>query len=165
MKGSFPSIERVWVYASPRPFTEAEIQKIHQATKAFLTDWADHGVLLQSDYDLLYDRFIILRGKNPQGRVDGCAIDSSIHFMQQLGAELGINLIDRMTFYYLKDGKAHSVSREDLPKLINTSEIDENTLFFNTLVQTKDDYEQKWLIPFKDHWVKRLLPSSVVLGS
>ncbi len=157
MKGSFPSIERIWVYAAPRPLTKEERHMVEAELQRFISDWSDHGVRLQSGYDILYDRFIILSSKNPHGRVDGCAIDTSLNFIKQLGAKLNIDFLDRMTFHYLKDGEVHTVKRPEVANLLAEGEINDETLFFNTLVQTREEYEKSWLMPFKSHWVKRLV--------
>jgi ABC-type uncharacterized transport system substrate-binding protein len=39
--------------------------------------------------------------------------------------------------------------------------IDENSLYFNNLVQTKEELENKWIIPVRDSWIAR----RVVLNS
>ena len=162
--GTFPSTERVWVYAAPRTLTGEELRFIREALEDFVRNWSDHGVNLQSSYDILHDRFLLLFGKNPHGRVDGCAIDTSLNFIKQLGSRLGIDFLDRMSFHYLDNGKVHTVKRAQLPNYLAEGRIKEDTLFFNTLVQTREEYENKWLIPFKDHWVKRLMSSSGIIS-
>ncbi len=157
MKGNFPSIERVWVYAASRRFSEAERLMIQEALEQFTGDWSDHGVRLQSGYDILYDRFIILTGKNPHGRVDGCAIDSSIQFMKQLGEKLDINFLDRMRFYYLEGNQVQSATRPQIVELYEAGKIVDDTLFFNPLVQTREEYDKSWVLPFKKHWLKKML--------
>ena len=44
-----------------------------------------------------------------------------------------------------------------VPYAVENHFIDENTLYFNNLVQTKEELENNWIIPIKDSWLKKNL--------
>ncbi len=153
----FPSVERAWVYAATRELTDEEIAEIRRQMDDFLRSWEDHGVPLRASGDVLHRRFVVLFAKNPNGRVDGCAIDKSVLWMKNLGAQLKVDFFDRMKLFYFKDNRVHMVEKDALNTLYQRGEIDDNTLFFNTVVQTREEFDRQWLLPFKDHWARRFI--------
>jgi hypothetical protein len=39
---------------------------------------------------------------------------------------------------------------------VESKEVNDDTIVFNNLVQTKRDFEAKWQVPYKDSWLKNL---------
>ena len=55
---------------------------------------------------------------------------------------------------FVKD-KVQVIPMNQLQYAFDNYFIDENTLYFNNLVQTKEELENNWIIPLKDSWIAK----------
>jgi hypothetical protein len=148
-------LSKVWIYQSSRLFSSDEVDALRQHVKDFASRWTAHGEPVKADGEVLYDRFIVLMA-DERSFVSGCSIDASVNFIRSLGKEYDTNFFDRWLIAYLKDGEVQQCGKQDLDKLLNTGEIDDETIVFNNLVQTKKDFEEKWQMPYGESWLKAL---------
>lgn len=146
---------RVWVYQSDRPLSEAEVSLIEGAAPAFLDGWATHGKPLKASFQLLHNQFLVLAVDEAAQMASGCSIDSSVSFVKALEKELQLNFMDRSKVAFALEDQVYL---EALPKIKNSIEqgkITAETKTFNTLVSSKQELEENWLLPAKDTWLKR----------
>ena len=87
----------------------------------------------------------------------GCSIDSSVGMIKQIQAELNIDLFDRLTTAYIKDGKIALCKLFQFEDKLKSGELNAGTLVFNNLVDSKEKLLSSWLIPVKESWHKQLL--------
>ena len=59
--------------------------------------------------------------------------------------------------YELWDNMIETCSMQEFQELANSGVINEQTLVFNNLVNTKKEFESNWLIPLGKSWHKRML--------
>ncbi len=148
-----PDASRVWIYQSNRIFSKEEATQIQTRLDAFAEDWVSHNRALRAKAQLLESQFIVLMVDETQVGASGCSIDKSVHFMKRLQGELGVDLFDRMLFAYQKNENEIATADRDLfAKLFTEGAINNETLVFNHLVETKKDLNEKWLIPLKESW-------------
>ena len=154
---NLPDHARIWIYQSNRKFTDEEIVMITQKTAQFLTQWTAHGANLEAGFELKYNRFIVIGLNQENASASGCSIDASVHFVQQLQKELDVDLLDKMnvTFY---NGKyiAHK-TLIDFRKMAKNKSVSKNTVVFNNLVNTKQEYIENWEVPASQSWHSRFL--------
>lgn len=147
---------RVWIYQSNRELNPGELISINNQLRDFCANWISHGNLVLSHFEILYNHFIVLMVDETNDRTCGSAVDASLNFIKELETEFNISLLDRMLFAYLQGEKVHSVSRETFEKSIAEGIINEQTIVFNNLVQTKAEFERNWKIPFGESWHAKL---------
>src|SRR5207237_6096266 len=94
---------RVWIYQADREFTLSEIKLLKEQAEKFVTGWTSHSKLVTADYELRYNRFLILFLDESHVTAGGCSIDSSVHFIQSLEKEFQNKMTDRLKFAY-KEG-------------------------------------------------------------
>jgi hypothetical protein len=155
---------RVWVYQSTTEFTPEQAAAISEKITSFVNQWTAHKMEVTGDGALLYNRFIVLMADETEVGVSGCSVDSSVHFVRQIGAEFGANFFDRWNIAYKKGEAVLSCNRDEFEKLVALGEIKEDTTVFNNLVQTKADFDTKWQILYKDSWLKNLAPADKSFG-
>lgn len=148
---------RLWVYQANKPFPAEAVPEIRSNLQAFARQWVSHNRQLKADADVLHDRFVILMVDESQADASGCSIDSSVRFLKQLQAQYGVDLFDRMYFSYQKEGEVHTISREDFARQYANGVIDDNTLVFDTLVESKAAFDAGWLKPLRESWHARLV--------
>lgn len=164
-ENNLPDNSKVWIYQSSRKFTSAEAEAIGQKIKQFLTGWNAHKVEVSGDGKLLHNYFIVLMADESMVGVSGCSVDSSVHFVKSLGNEYNTNFFDRWNLAYIKDNEVVNCHREEFERLLDLGEINDDTTVFNNLLHTKGDFNTKWLVPYKDSWLKNLRGAHVSFSS
>jgi hypothetical protein len=157
----FSDNSRVWIYQSNRELTAAESADIQQQLNSFTTGWTAHNNQLKAKAEIRYNRFLILVVDESQAGASGCSIDKSVHFMQHLEQQFGINLFDRFNLAYRDGDSVLSAPRAAFEQLIKQNTITGQTIVFNNLVQTLADLQTKWEVPFNDSWHKQLFGSLI----
>jgi hypothetical protein len=148
----FSENSRVWVYQANRELSATEVTQIQQQLDSFTTQWTAHSHQLKARGEIRYNRFIVLIVDETQAGASGCSIDKSVHFMQHLEQEFGINLFDRFNLAYREGEAILSAPRHDFEELIKQKSINTQTIVFNNMVQNLSDLNTKWEVPFKDSW-------------
>jgi hypothetical protein len=156
IKNLLPSNSRVWVYQSVRQLSSDEVNQIEAKIRRFVANWSSHKEGVVGYGALLYDRFVVLMADEEHTGVSGCSLDSSIHFIKEIEKDSGTNFFDRWNIAYKKDREVLSCSLTEFGKLVETGEVDDDTVVFNNLVQSKAEFESKWQIPYKDSWLKNI---------
>jgi len=154
---NLPNNSRVWVYQCNRKLSDAEAATISEKTTEFLTQWTAHGANLEAGFEIKYNRFIIIGLNQENASASGCSIDASVHFIQSLEKLFDVDLLDKMNVtYYNGDFIAHK-SLADFKKMAKARSVSSNTVVFNNLVNTKEEYLENWEVPAKDSWHSRFL--------
>ena len=161
MRVAFDSMEqtaRVWIYQADRQLSEIEKAEIMSLTDQFLEKWTAHGKDLRSAAGIFYDQFLVLSVDENFNQASGCSIDSSVHFVEQLGQKFNIDFLDKTKVFYLKNPDSRQLESIPFTSVRNTVQsgrLKPDTLTFNNLVTTKADFDEKWLLPASDTWLKK----------
>ncbi len=153
---------KVWVYQSNRNFTETETQAINQKVAGFTQNWAAHGSGLQAYGKLHHQRFLVLMVDESRVGASGCSIDSSVHLVKELGQAYQVDFFDRLSVVVKAGEELKTYSINGLKDAIASGELTADTPMFNNLVKDKADWEQNWLIPIGQSWLKTKLKSVLV---
>jgi len=148
----FSENSRVWVYQADRELSATETEQVQQQLNSFTTSWTAHNNQLKAKAEVRYNRFLVLIVDESQAGASGCSIDKSVHFMQHLEQEFGINLFDRFNLAYRDGDKVLSAPRHAFEEMIKQNTINKQTIVFNNMVQNLRELETKWEVPFKDSW-------------
>ncbi len=152
-----PDHSRIWIYQANRKLSEVEVEEIASKTTNFLKQWTAHGKDLEAGFEIRYNRFIVIGLNQENASATGCSIDSSVYFIQSLEKEYNLDLMDKMNVtYYNGEFIAHK-PLTDFKKMAKARSISKNTIVFNNLVVTKEEYTNHWEVPAKDSWHSRFL--------
>ena len=148
---------RVWIYQSNRVFTHKEIEFVTEKATDFINNWTRHGDDLKGSFTIKYHQFLVLAVDENFNNVSGCSIDASVRFVQQLEQSLQLNLMDKMNITF-KDGEnINLIKLSQFQEFVKSKKINEETIVFNNLIATKEDFENNWEVPVKQSWHKRFL--------
>jgi len=153
----FAPESRIWVYTANRPLTDTEVQFIQDALHDFARRWTAHNQALKAAAEVFQNQFILLMVDETQAGASGCSIDKSTHMLEALGHQLGVDLFERMRFAWVENDTLQFAGRSDLVARVANAGIQPETLMVNTLVQTKRDLQEKWLVPFAQSWHRRIV--------
>ena len=153
----FSPESRVWIYTANRSLTDAEVFTAQQALDAFTRQWTAHDQALQAKAEVFQNQFVILLVDETKAGASGCSIDKSVHFLEALGQQLNVDLFERMRFAWTENGVMHFADRAKFTTYVGNGRITGETPMVNTLVQTKNDLGEHWLVPFSKSWHRRLV--------
>ncbi len=148
---------KVWIYQSSRPFKEEELPQLQSELEDFANKWTAHNQALKAFAKIYHQRFIVLMVDEGQAGASGCSIDSSVHFLQQLGARLGVDLFDRMSFAWKEGEQVQVAPKSEFARLYREGKLSDETLVFDNLVKDKATFDQAWLKPLGESWHRRMV--------
>jgi len=160
LEGNFHPDSRVWTYQSSRLFSASEALQIEQMMDEFVRTWVSHGVPVKGAAHLFFGQFIILMADETATGVSGCSTDTSVRLIKQIEKNFDVNMFDRTTLAFVVKDK----SSEDRVQLLPIAQVQDaidhglisgDTLYFNNMVQSKEELEKNWIIPLKDSWLAK----------
>ena len=154
LNDNFHPDSRVWIYQSNRLFTLSEALEIEEMLKEFVIQWKSHGIPVKGDAYLFFGQFIVLIADETATGVSGCSTDSSVRLIKDIQQRFNVNMFDRTSLAFLVKDKVQLLPLSQLQHAVENGFINADTLYFNNLVQTKEELESKWIVPVKDSWLK-----------
>jgi len=152
---NFSPDSRVWIYQSSRLFTLGEALEIEEYINKFAAEWRSHGADVDAYGNLFFGQFVVLMADITRTGVSGCSTDSSVRFIKSLETKFGVDFFNRMSLAFVVKEKVQVLPMNQLQYAIDNYFIDENTLYFNNLVQTKKELEENWIIPVRESWIAK----------
>ena len=155
LPGNFSDNSRVWVYQSNRILTMGEALEAEALINQFCAEWLSHGEKVTAYGNLLFGQFLVLMADETGATVGGCSTDASVRFVKELGSKFNVDFFDRNQLAFVIKDKIQLLPVAQLNYAIENSFLSPETLYINTLVQTKKELEDKFVIPVKESWIAK----------
>lgn len=155
LDGNFHPQSRVWVYQSSRLFSLSEAFEVEDLLKKFTDNWLSHGAPIKGAAYLFFGQFIVLMADESATGVSGCSTDTSVRLIKEMEQRFGVSLFDRLSLAFVIKDKVELLPLSQLPYAVKNGFINGDTLYFNNLVQTKEELEKNWIIPVKESWLAK----------
>jgi len=160
LNDNFHPGSRVWIYQSSRLFSISETLQVEEMLNQFTQTWLSHGVPVKGEAHLFFGQFIILIADEAATGVSGCSTDSSVRLIKEIEKNFGIGLFERTTLAFIIEDKSDNYRIQLLPMpqlqyAIDNGFISGDTLYFNNLVQTKEELKNNWIIPVRNSWLAK----------
>lgn len=150
---NFSPESKVWIYQSSRLFTLSEALDLESLLNKFAAEWRSHGAEVNAYCNLFFGQFVVLMADETQAGVSGCSTDSSVRFVKELGQQFGVDFFNRTNLAFMIKDKIQLLPMNQLQYAFDNGFITGDTLYFNNLVQTKEQLENNWIIPVKNSWL------------
>lgn len=150
-----PPTSRIWIYSSKASFTENQNHIVQKELEVFASGWEAHGEGLKASFKIEYGHFIILAVDEKHHSASGCSIDKSVQVIRNIESAAKLDLMDRMTVYVWNDNRIQTHNTAELKELIENRLLTPKTLVFDNSITSIRDYQDKWLKPAGDTWLKR----------
>src|SRR5688500_11252902 len=161
LDGNFHPSSRVWVYQASRLFAMSEALEIESLLNDFSSQWKSHGTPVKGAGYLFFGQFVILMADETASGVSGCSTDSSVRLIKDIEQRFGVNMFDRTTLAFFVKDRVQLLPLSQLQYAFDNRFIDSHTIYFNNLVQTKEELENNWLVPIKDSWLSKRITVNV----
>ena len=157
-----PPDSRVWIYQADRAFSGSEEKTISDSLSEFCSQWAAHGVQLQTSFTIQHRQFIVLSVNEKAYGASGCSIDGSVRILKDLSQQLNIDFFNRTKIAFLIEGEIKLYSTQELPMLFKSGTLSSSSVTFNNLVADKITFEKSWKISAEKTWLAKYLPKSTL---
>lgn len=155
LDGNFHPGSKVWVYQASRLFSLGEALEIEDMLHDFTAKWLSHGVPVKGAAYLFFGQFVVLMADETATGVSGCSTDSSVRLIKDIENRFAVNMFDRTTLAFVVKEKIQLLPMSQLPYAVENGFINGDTLYFNNLVQTREELENNWIIPAKESWLAK----------
>jgi hypothetical protein len=158
---NFHPDSRVWIYQSSRVFSLQEALEIEELLNEFAGQWKSHGTPVKGAAYLFFGQFIVLMADETATGVSGCSTDSSVRLIKDIEQRFAVNMFDRTTLAFIVKEKVELLPLSQLQYAVDNGFISTETLYFNNLVQTREELEKNWIIPVKESWLNNRIKQKV----
>lgn len=148
---------KVWIYQSDKEFSYDELDEAREDIFNFLNDWTAHSRDLSCYGNIFHRRFLAFFVDETNSSASGCSIDKSVKFVEYLGSKFGKDFFDRLTYAYMIDEEIYTIGHADLGDAYAAKSINDDTLFFDNLVKSKEEFLKYWIKPLKTSWHTKFL--------
>lgn len=161
----FAPESRVWIYQSSRLFSLSEALEIEAGLEAFTAQWNSHGDQVKGFATLLFGQFILIMADETYTGVSGCSTDSSVRMVKEIEQRYQVQLFDRLLLAFIVNDKVELLPMAQLPYAVAHGKLNRNTLFFNNMVQTRAELENRWIIPAGQSWLGKKMEAAMPAAS
>lgn len=158
LDADFDPGSRVWVYQASRLFGLGEALEIEEMLREFTHQWKSHGTPVTGAAYLFFGRFVVLMADETATGVSGCSTDSSVRLIKEIEQRFGVTMFDRTSLAFVVKNQIELLPMGQLPYAHQNGFINGDTLYFNNLVQTKQELENNWIIPVRQSWLATRIP-------
>jgi hypothetical protein len=153
LPADFAPDSRVWIYQSNRIFSLTEALQVEQVLQEFVSNWKSHGTPVKGYANLFFGQFIVLMADERATGVSGCSTDSSVRQIKEIESRFNVNLFERQLLAFVVKDKIQLLPFAQLQYSVDNGFINANSIYFNNLVASKADLENKWMVPLKESWL------------
>lgn len=152
----FPAASRVWIYQSSRLFLISEALEMEELLQNFVTNWSSHGRQVKGYANLFFGRFIVLMADETAAGVSGCSTDSSVHLIKTIEKKYAVDMFNRQLLAFINKDKIELLPLSQIPYAIENKYINENSLYFDNTITTKQQLEKAWIVAAGQTWMKKM---------
>ncbi|MFO0356767.1 MAG: hypothetical protein ACK50A_07425 [Sphingobacteriaceae bacterium] len=149
-------MEKVWVYLSDKELKGDLHQSVLKAGESFVLNWKAHDVPLSASFEIINDRFIVVKVDETQYNASGCSIDKLLRLIKQLETDHQLQLLNRLLVAYKSDNGIEVVHSTKVKDLLSSKNLNENSLIYNVASSNSVEFKN-WEQPLKETWLKKYL--------
>jgi len=152
-----PDYSKVWIYPSNRKFYPNEIPLVEKQLQEFVKSWKSDDENFRASYQFLYNRFLIFIADTTTSPLSVAEIDQLVAFILELQTAYKIELLDKMNVCFKQGEHIQHKELKEFKKLLKNKSVNDKTIVFDNLIQTKYDLENLWEVPITHSWYNRFL--------
>ena len=157
LPADFHKSSRVWIYQSSRFFMMSEALTREEMMEDFIINWKTHGEVVKGYANMFFGQFIIIMADESLSGVSGCSTDSSVRLIKSIEEKFKVDMFNRQNLAFVLNEKVQLLPLSQINYAFENDFINKDTIYFNNIVQTKEELEAKWMIPVKESWLTKKL--------
>lgn len=154
----FSDYARIWIFGFKEKLSEEDIKIVRDELDTFVVNWKSHKKPVIGDYEILYDRFVILVAESS---LSGCSIDSSVNVLRKLKNEHNLDAFNQDLVYYRDSNDISALSRDEFQKLVDEDKISLDTTVYNMTPTMLGVFRAgQWELSFSKSWHGQIFKKS-----
>jgi hypothetical protein len=149
----FAANSRLWIFQSNRPFQDTEVREIDEQLHNFYVQWQSHGTPVKGWAKCVFNYFVVVVADENASGVSGCSTDGMVRLIKSFERQYNVNLFDRLQLSFLVKDKVQPLPMSQVSYALQNGYIETDTLLFNNTVLSKQEFEEKWLVPLNESWL------------
>jgi hypothetical protein len=148
-----PPHARVWVFQSAKHLNEEQAGQLDQILTSFCEAWQSHGKSLVAGFKLVHKTVLVVGVNEDNKEASGCSIDKLFQLLQQWQSGQGLDFFDRKMVAVVEGETIAIVESKELKRQLKEEKISGKELIINTLVKTKEQFDQSFIQPLAASWL------------
>ena len=145
---------KVYIYPSSKKLHPELLEQVTKEIDAFIIDWtATHNIT--TAVEIKYQRFVIFGIENDTP-LTTLIIDELVTFILKLQTQFELELLDKVNVCFKQGEHVQYKEVKEFKKIIKNRGVNENTIVFDNLVNTKDELDHDWELPASETWHSRM---------
>lgn len=145
---------KVFLYPSNKKFFPELLENIQTKVNNFVSTWSDTNEI-EAGFEIKYQRFIIIVINNSKP-ITTTIIDELVTFIFKLQLDHEIELLDKLNVCFKQGEYVQYKDVKEFKKLIKNKSVNQNTIVFDNLINTKEELDDSWELPAEDTWYSRM---------
>lgn len=154
---NFHPKSRVWIYQCNRLLNLSEALFVEDELKVFIQNWKSHGAPVKGYANLFFGQFLVIIADESSISVGGCSTDSSVRIIKEMESKLNVSFFDRQLLAFIVNDKVQILPLSQIQYGVDNGFIKPDTIYFNNLTATLDNFEKNWMIAVKESWLMQRL--------
>ncbi|MEI6866721.1 ABC transporter ATPase [Flavicella sp.] len=142
---------KVWVFPSQKKFYTNEIENIERKISAFILSWEEQNKQLKAAFTIKHNRFIVVF-VDSETTISSETTNQLISFIIELQTEFETEMMDKINACFKQGEYVQYKDLKDFKQLIKNKAVNKNTIVFDNLVSTKQEFDEYWEIPASESW-------------
>lgn len=156
-----PDDARLWVFAAITPLDDVDAPRLMAAVDGYLLTWTAHGAPLTCGREFRDEHFLAVGVDERASDPSGCSIDGLFRVLQDAEEGIGTSMLGGgRIFFRGAGGVVISCTRQQFEAMAARSEVDAETVVFDTTVSTAADFRARFERRARESWHSQLFPAS-----
>jgi len=153
---------RVWVFQSILPMRTQQKESLLNFMNQFCTQWQSHGNELMAGYRIERGHFLIVGVDESNKDASGCSIDKLFQGLNEWQTVQGLDFFDRKFVAFIENDQVKFETIQHVKSNYKSGNFSDNTLIFNTLTNTKTQFNNSFVQPISESWIGAGLQKVIV---
>lgn len=145
---------KVFLYPSNKKFFPELLENIQTKVNDFVSTWSENHDI-EAGFEIKYQRFIIIVINNNKP-ITTSIIDELVTFIFKLQLDHEIELLDKLNVCFKQGEYVQYKDVKEFKKLIKNKSVNQNTIVFDNLINTKEELDDSWELPAENTWYSRM---------
>lgn len=153
---------KVWIFPLNENLSDKTLssnekfQALSEKMKDFIASWTSHGFNLKADFEIVYQRFLVISVNNAAAGASGCSIDTLFRNVSTIVKSSGFELADSFDIFFKEGAEVKQMSRSNFKQYALEGKVSPKTLVFNNSIETIGEYlGGMWETEFAKSWHSR----------
>lgn len=147
-------MNNLWLFSLTQPLSADQAPTLAQRLQDELQHWKAHGTPVPCRVTFRHGHFLFIEALED---ASGCSIDWLHHTVQQVLADMHLELADSGSVFFWADDAIRRIDFRQIPQALSDGVLTPYTRVFDSQAWQQGDFD-RWEAPLQHTWLARYLP-------